>query len=110
MRCFFRCSHAGRERPPKIGTTHRWCFRATIKGSRRSECVKPEMQNPNTIVWFQDRFVRLAEANVNILTHALNYGTGVFEGIRGYYEQHAQELFLVRMPEHYERWKKNCGI
>ena len=80
------------------------------QGSQRGERVKPEMQNPNTIVWLQDRFVRLAEANVNILTHALNYGTGVFEGIRGYYEQRAQELFLVRMPEHYERWKKNCGI
>ncbi len=69
-----------------------------------------EAPSPNTIVWFQNRFVRLSEANVGILTHALNYGTGVFEGIRGYYEPHEQELYLVRMLEHYERWKKNCGI
>ncbi|HSU60740.1 MAG TPA: branched-chain amino acid transaminase [Bryobacteraceae bacterium] len=66
--------------------------------------------DPNIIVWFQNRFVRLAEANVNILTHALHYGTGVFEGIRGYYEDKQQELFLVRVLEHYERWKRNCGI
>jgi len=72
--------------------------------------VRPESPNPNTIVWFQDRFVRLAEANVNILTHGLHYGTGVFEGIRGYYEPQQQDLFLVRALEHYERWKKNCGI
>ena len=69
-----------------------------------------EAPNPNTIVWFQNRFVRLSEANVNILTHALNYGTGVFEGIRGYYQSQDRELYLVRLVEHYERWKKNCGI
>ena len=72
--------------------------------------MKTDAPNPNAIVWFQDRYVRLGEANVNILTHALNYGTGVFEGIRGYYEPASQEMFLVRMPEHYERWKRNCSI
>ncbi len=72
--------------------------------------MKSEAPNPNTIVWFQDRFVRLAEANVNILTHALHYGTGVFEGIRGYYEAPRQDMFLMRMPEHYDRWRRNCSI
>lgn len=62
------------------------------------------------IVWFNNRFVPLAEANVNILTHALNYGTGVFDGIRGYYDETRNDLFLVRPQEHYERWKKNCAI
>jgi len=72
--------------------------------------MKTEAPNPDTIVWFNDQFVRLAEANVNILTHALNYGTGVFEGIRGYFEEKQQDLFLVRPVEHYERWKRNAGI
>jgi branched-chain amino acid aminotransferase len=72
--------------------------------------VKSEAPNPNTIIWFQDRFVRLAEANVNILTHGLHYGTGVFEGIRGYYERQLAEMYLNRVLEHYERWKQNCGI
>jgi branched-chain amino acid aminotransferase len=54
--------------------------------------------------------MRLGDANVNILTHGLNYGTGVFEGIRGYYEPKAGEMFLNRALEHYERWKQNCGI
>ena len=69
-----------------------------------------ETPNPSTIVWFNNDFVPLAEANVNILTHALNYGTGVFEGIRGYYDDQQQELFLVRPVEHYERWKRNAGM
>lgn len=72
--------------------------------------MKAESPNPNTIVWFNNRFVPLAEANVNILTHALNYGTGVFEGIRGYFEEKQQDLFLVRVVEHYERWKRNAAI
>ncbi len=72
--------------------------------------MKSEVPDPNTVVWFENRFVRLAEAKVSILTHAFNYGTGVFEGIRGYYEQQKKELFLVHMLEHYERWKRNCRI
>jgi branched-chain amino acid aminotransferase len=54
--------------------------------------------------------VPLGEAKVSILTHALNYGTGVFEGIRGYWDEDEQELFLVRPDEHYQRWLKNCRI
>lgn len=72
--------------------------------------MHPEAPNQNTIVWFQNRFVRLAEANVNILTHAFNYGSGVFEGIRGYYDEKQKDLFLMRALEHYERWKLNCGV
>ncbi len=72
--------------------------------------MKTEAPNPNTIVWFQDRFVQLRDANVNILTHGLNYGTGVFEGIRGYYDAQQGEMFLFRVLDHYERWKQNCGI
>jgi branched-chain amino acid aminotransferase len=72
--------------------------------------MKIESPNPSTIVWFNNRFVPLAEANVNILTHGLNYGTAVFEGIRGYFDEGARELFLVRVRDHYDRWKKNAGI
>lgn len=72
------------------------------------------MQTPapssDSIVFFRNQFVPLADANVNILTHGLNYGTGVFEGIRGYYDERSQDLMLYRAVEHYERWRKNCGI
>jgi branched-chain amino acid aminotransferase len=72
--------------------------------------MKAEVPDQNITVWFQNKFVRLGDANVNILTHGLNYGAGVFEGIRGYYDEKQQELLLVRVADHYERWKKNCGI
>jgi len=66
--------------------------------------------NPNTIVFFQNRFVPLREARVGILTHALHYGTGVFDGIRGYWNEEQQEMLLVRAREHYLRWKANSSI
>jgi len=66
--------------------------------------------DPGIIVYFRNQFVAVADAQVNILTHALHYGTGVFEGIRAYWDEAEQELFLFRTPEHYQRWKKNCGI
>ncbi|MBV9611673.1 MAG: branched-chain amino acid transaminase [Acidobacteriaceae bacterium] len=72
--------------------------------------MRPEAPNPNTIVWFQNRFVRLADAEINILTHAMHYGTGVFEGIRGYYDEKHKDILLFRVLEHYERWKRNCCI
>ncbi len=66
--------------------------------------------DPNLIVYFGGEYVPLREAQVGILTHALHYGTGVFEGIRGYWNDTEQQLFLVRPVEHYQRWKQNCGI
>ncbi|HLH04610.1 MAG TPA: branched-chain amino acid transaminase [Bryobacteraceae bacterium] len=69
-----------------------------------------ESANPHLTVWFNDAFVPLAQANVSVLTHALHYGTALFEGIRGYWEPNKQELHLVRMREHFERWKRNANI
>jgi branched-chain amino acid aminotransferase len=66
--------------------------------------------NPETIVFFENRLTTLSEARVGILTHALNFGTGVFEGIRGYWNAPENQLFLMRAPDHFLRWKQNCGI
>jgi branched-chain amino acid aminotransferase len=62
------------------------------------------------IVHFDGRYMPLRDARVGILTHALHYGTGVFEGIRAHWDEGQQELFVLRPQEHYERWKKNCGV
>ena len=56
--------------------------------------------DPNLIVYFGGGFVPLHEARVGILTHALHYGTGVFEGIRAYWDEPQQELFVMRPHEH----------
>ncbi len=66
--------------------------------------------DPNLIVYFNGEYVPMREARVGILTHALHYGTGVFEGIRAYWNATEEQLFLFRPVEHYARWKRNCGI
>jgi branched-chain amino acid aminotransferase len=62
------------------------------------------------IVYFDNQYVPLRDARVSILTHALHYGTGVFDGIRGYWDEHQEQLFLLRPMEHFRRWKANSGI
>lgn len=66
--------------------------------------------DPNLIVFYEGDFRPLADAKVGLLTHALHYGTGLFEGIRGYWSQDDKELYLFRSPEHYERWRTNARM
>ncbi len=63
-----------------------------------------------TYAYFRNEFVPLAEAKVGIVTHALNYGTGCFEGIRGNWNADDQELYLFRVADHYERLARSCGV
>ncbi|MBS1957074.1 MAG: branched-chain amino acid transaminase [Cyanobacteria bacterium SZAS-4] len=51
----------------------------------------------------QGKYMPLAEANVNIMTHSFMYGTAVFEGIRGYWNSEHEQMYLFRLREHYER-------
>lgn len=60
--------------------------------------------------FFKGKFVPLAEAKVGIITHALHYGTACFEGIRGNWNEEAQQIYLFRLKEHYERLHKSCRI
>ena len=50
--------------------------------------------------FFRGEFVPLKDAKVNVMTHALRYGTGMFEGIRGNWneEQGAVNIFRLREP------------
>lgn len=60
--------------------------------------------------FFNKQFIPLAEAKVGIMTHALHYGTGCFDGIRGNWNEEEQQLYLFRIKEHYERLHKSCRI
>ena len=66
--------------------------------------------NQDSIVYFNGEYRRLGDAKVGILTHALHYGTGVFEGIRAHWNASQQELYILRPEDHFARWKRNCGI
>ncbi len=66
--------------------------------------------DPNLIVYFDGKYIPLADARIGIMTHALHYGTGVFEGIRANWDETERDLFLMRPIDHYQRWRRNCGI
>ncbi len=65
---------------------------------------------PTPYAYFQKQFVPLAEAKIGVMTHAFNYGTGVFEGIRGNWNDKEQQLYLFRLKEHFDRLRRSCRI
>jgi branched-chain amino acid aminotransferase len=60
--------------------------------------------------FFHGQFVPIEEAKVSIMTHAFNYGTGCFEGIRAYWNEDHEELYVFRMKEHYHRLLHSARI
>ena len=60
--------------------------------------------------YFQRKFVPLAEAKIGVMTHAFNYGTAVFEGIRGNWNGDDEQIYVFRLEDHYRRLRKNCRI
>jgi branched-chain amino acid aminotransferase len=60
--------------------------------------------------FLEGRLVPLEEAKISIMTHGFLYGTAIFEGIRGYYNEKQKELYIFRLAEHFERLTTNCKI
>lgn len=60
--------------------------------------------------FFNGEFVPLREAKVSVLTHAFNYGTGVFEGIRAYWNDEHGQLYGLHLLEHYRRLHRSCRV
>src|SRR5438132_122909 len=60
--------------------------------------------------YFKGAIVPFGEANVSIGTHALNYGTACFEGIRGYWNPEHQEIYVLKLAEHYQRFLKSTAL
>ena len=60
--------------------------------------------------FFDGKFVPIEEAKVSVMTHAFNYGTGCFEGIRAYWNEDHQQLYAFRLKEHYERMHRSACI
>jgi branched-chain amino acid aminotransferase len=52
---------------------------------------------------FRGKIVPYSEAKVGILTHALNYGTAAFGGIRAYWNETEEQLFIFRPEDHFRR-------
>jgi len=60
--------------------------------------------------FFRGRIVPYSEARVGVLTHALNYGTGVFGGIRAYWSPETEELLVFRPADHFRRFLESARL
>ena len=60
--------------------------------------------------FFKGDFVPLAEAKIGVMTHALHYGTALFEGIRGNWNSKKKQIYIFRLREHYERLLNGCRV
>ncbi len=65
---------------------------------------------PGPTAYFEGQYVPIEDAKVSIMTHAFNYGTGLFEGIRGYYCDQDDKILIFRLREHVDRLVRNFNI
>ncbi len=59
-------------------------------------------------IWFNGKFVRHEDAKVHVLSHAIHYGSSVFEGIRAYHTRKGIAIF--RLEEHVRRLVDSAKI
>jgi len=59
-------------------------------------------------IWFDGKLVKWEEATVPVMSHALHYGTSVFEGIRAYPTKN--NLYVFRLKEHMERLHRSASV
>jgi branched-chain amino acid aminotransferase len=60
--------------------------------------------------FFQGQIVPIEQAKVSVMTHALHYGTACFGGIRGYWNDDAEQLFVFRIRDHYRRFLNSAKL
>src|ERR1035441_6483945 len=59
-------------------------------------------------IYFDGEYRRYRDARIGLLTQGLNYGTGVFEGIRAYWSEQREQLYGLWFPEHFRRLRQNA--
>lgn len=61
-------------------------------------------------VFLDGEYIESDKATIPVRTHAFLYGTGVFEGIRAYYNKDEDQMYAFRMKEHYERMLRSAKV
>ena len=60
--------------------------------------------------YFRGEIVPYSEARVGVLTHGLNYGTAVFGGMRAYWNEAGEQLYVYRPRDHFRRFLDSTKI
>jgi branched-chain amino acid aminotransferase len=64
---------------------------------------------PN-FVFYKGRVVPYSEVKFGVLTHAMNYGTAVFGGLRAYWNEDEKQLFVFRPHDHFRRFLQSSKL
>ncbi|MDQ3938306.1 MAG: branched-chain amino acid transaminase, partial [Chloroflexota bacterium] len=64
----------------------------------------------NIVCYFGGQFVPLAEARIPVMTHGFLYGTATFEGIRAYWNEEHEQLYGLKLKEHYRRMHQSAKV
>jgi len=71
----------------------------------------PRGAAPDTAwAFLNGKLVPIRDAKIGVMTHAFNYGTGVFEGIRAYWNAEHEQLYGLHLREHFARLHRSCNI
>ena len=62
------------------------------------------------VIFMNGEFKPAEQGVIPVRTHGFSYGTGCFEGIRGYWNEEDQQVYLFRLREHYVRFLNSCKI
>jgi branched-chain amino acid aminotransferase len=65
---------------------------------------------PTPTAFVRGELVPLEQATINVMTHGFNYGTAVFEGIRGNWNAEHEQLYLFKVRGHFERLRNSAKI
>ena len=60
--------------------------------------------------YFRGKIVPYSEAKVGVLTHAMNYGTAAFAGVRAYWNEDHQQLYIFRALDHFRRFLNSSKL
>ncbi|MGH7643038.1 MAG: branched-chain amino acid transaminase [Candidatus Dormibacteria bacterium] len=72
--------------------------------------ASPGFDRDQAWVFFQGEQRRYRDCRLGLMTHALHYGTACFEGIRGYWNEGREQLYMFRALEHYQRLHQSAAI
>lgn len=60
--------------------------------------------------FFEGQIVPIEQAKISVMTHALHYGTACFGGIRAYWNEQAEQLYIFRLEDHIKRFVTSAGL
>lgn len=80
-----------------------------VQAMRTSLPTTPVTQRPQW-AFFKGEFVPIADAKISIMSQVVNYGIGAFGGIRAYWNDDRQQLYVFRIHDHVRRFLNSCKL